>query len=48
MCVLSIDLRGSDCPAGNEEIEDDSDSDSERIEEVVLMDDMDMETIKDY
>ena len=27
---------------------DDSDSDSERIEEVVFMEDMDMETIQDY
>ena len=44
---LSIVPHCSDCPAGDEEMEmDDSDSDSERIEEVVFMEDM--ETIQNY
>ena len=42
---LSVDPTG---PASDEEMEDNSNSDSERIEEVVFMDDMDMETIQDY
>ena len=54
LCTLTypfIDPNSSDCPCptGDGESTDDSDADSERIEEeVVLMDDVDMETIQDY